>query len=629
MSLNVMVAQTISKFSTRLVIFFHSFLLCFLFASPAIASQVLVEDFNDGNIDGWIEVEEPTAPCNSSWQVVNGQLRFSIIGQMCGTHLMPSDELWGDMGDNYEIELDYWNILGTDHNLAFRFTPREGSLDWYGFHFITPNLIVLERVYPSTNGVSNHVSYPFPTKTSPYHLKITVVQGRIEFEIDGVKVLDYQHEERFPNGRFAFRVTAGYDNSSITYFDNLKITKISENSEISIPYFSQTSEPWGDDLFDSLQTTISDVGCSVTSAVMILQSYGLDVLPNGTPLDPGSLNQWLIQRNRHGYNGGLNFLDIADISEEIVKYLESQGKTFEFDALQYHRVENIDYQQLDNMLSAKLQPVIFEEKQSLSSSGKHFTVARGVINSQTDYLISDPLVEGRDHFLKPPSQLESVRYFEPSNTNLSGLLLQADKELNISIVSPNGQTADSDSNNIDGAVFKLQGPIANSLNPNIVSGPSQWELDYTTPQEGEYTISLTTDNSGWYEFWLFAYNKDGDSQLHKQRIYLDSNQSATYILNYSQTGSDISVLTKKVSFAQFIEDIKTAEKNGWIKNHGIATSLIAHTKTAERFQTTSISMTRTMLDMIEKLISTTYQKHITEQGRQFLLSELHWLVSSL
>lgn len=57
---------------------------------------------------------------------------------------------------------------------------------------------------------------------------------------------------------------------------------------LSVPQFLQEDPRWGQDQLASTPSTVGGEGCAVSSAAMVLASYGLDV-------DPGRLNKFLTQ----------------------------------------------------------------------------------------------------------------------------------------------------------------------------------------------------------------------------------------------------------------------------------------------------------------------------------------------
>ena len=214
-----------------LIILLLHLLFGFNLVFPKIVSAtVLTENFNDGNTDGWVVVNEPgRTPCSAPWIVENGELLIEINQGSCTKHLVPTDILWNNLGDEYEIEVDMRSGGGTDHNIAFRFNIIPPNInEWYDYHFSFPNNITLERV--PTGTTSDSVRYNFSHNVT-YHLKILVKTGNIKLSINDEVVQDYHYDpsqERFPSGKFAFRAGTGSDPYSKTYFDNLTVKSIDE-----------------------------------------------------------------------------------------------------------------------------------------------------------------------------------------------------------------------------------------------------------------------------------------------------------------------------------------------------------------------------------------------------------------
>lgn len=181
------------------------FVFFFLFSNKTFAShKTFSESFNDGSLNGWIRINDPDrAPCAAPWVVKDGMAGISINQFSCTTNLMPNDALWNDLGDNYIFELDMKFIVGTDHNIAFRFTPSAPSNDWYDLHFQSPGDFVLERINPGTYDTFVPGNYP---NIRTYHIKIIVNENNIKVFIDGILVRDYTSVvDRFPKGRIALR----------------------------------------------------------------------------------------------------------------------------------------------------------------------------------------------------------------------------------------------------------------------------------------------------------------------------------------------------------------------------------------------------------------------------------------
>ncbi|MDR0463147.1 MAG: C39 family peptidase [Pseudomonadales bacterium] len=111
----------------------------------------------------------------------------------------------------------------------------------------------------------------------------------------------------------------GYQTMS---FDNFFIMDHSQDQFLPVTYFSQLDPIWKDDELGNAgrfgkNMTIGSHGCAITSAAMIFHHHGLTHLPNGTDLNPQTLNGWL--RDNGGYHAGtlLIWEKLSQLSAEI------------------------------------------------------------------------------------------------------------------------------------------------------------------------------------------------------------------------------------------------------------------------------------------------------------------------
>lgn len=77
--------------------------------------------------------------------------------------------------------------------------------------------------------------------------------------------------------------------------------------ELPVPIFAQGDPRWRNDLLGSTTDTMHAVGCAVSSAAMVLASYGIDT-------DPGRLNQFLTANGGYTPEGWLYWEKAADVA---------------------------------------------------------------------------------------------------------------------------------------------------------------------------------------------------------------------------------------------------------------------------------------------------------------------------
>jgi Peptidase_C39 like family len=158
--------------------------------------------------------------------------------------------------------------------------------------------------------------------------------------------------------------------------------------EIPVPTFRQGDERWRHDLLGPTPGTLGAEGCAVSSAAMVLASYGYDT-------DPQRLNAFLKTNEGYTPQGWLYWEKAAEIAAGRVR----------------HAYEDLpSYDLIDSNLQ-RGNPVIVRLR--LPSRITHFVVIAG--KQGFDYLIRDPGA-GASKGLYPlrefGSPIEALRFYE-------------------------------------------------------------------------------------------------------------------------------------------------------------------------------------------------------------------------
>src|SRR5579872_2302110 len=252
---------------------------------------------------------------------------------------------------------------------------------------------------------------------------------------------------------------------------NLNLNNYTLNS-LPIPLLKQTSNPWQAQEYDTAHIwnptdpTINAWGCALTSAVMILQYYGIYTIPgtNFTPLDPGTLNNWL-KSQPDGYvgTGWVNWLALSRFS----KLAASEHIVSSFDALEYQRTQGGNIAQLTQDINHNM-PDILEEP-------GHFIVAKGINGNTFD--INDPYYNRTTLNNGYNNTFLSLGRYIPSQTDLSYIMLTADPGVTLTVKDSHG--------NIVGSSF-TQSAIKDPLQANKTNTPLKFYY-LGKPDSGTYT----------------------------------------------------------------------------------------------------------------------------------------------
>ena len=158
--------------------------------------------------------------------------------------------------------------------------------------------------------------------------------------------------------------------------------------ELNVPSFRQADDRWRKDKLGNTPATLGAEGCAVTSAAMVLASYGADT-------DPGRLNKLVTEANGYEGAGWLVWEKAAEVTGDIAR------KAYEAEP---------SYRLIDENLWRR-NPVIVRLR--LESGTTHFVVIAG--KEGYDYLTRDPgagAAKGLYPLKEFGSKIEALRFYE-------------------------------------------------------------------------------------------------------------------------------------------------------------------------------------------------------------------------
>jgi hypothetical protein len=158
-------------------------------------------------------------------------------------------------------------------------------------------------------------------------------------------------------------------------------------TEIPGPIFRQADERWRSDLLGPTTGTLGGEGCAVSSAAMVLASYGIDT-------DPQRLNAFLKTNDGFTEQGWIYWEKAAELAPERVRHVYEDLPT-------YHLIDA-------NLCAGN--PVIVRLHQP--RGGTHFVVIAG--KDGFDYLTRDPgggAAKGLYPLREYGSKIEALRFY--------------------------------------------------------------------------------------------------------------------------------------------------------------------------------------------------------------------------
>lgn len=579
--------KTILALSLIIFIFF------FLIPRSAYASTIFSDDFENGS---------------SKWNVLLGNwvIRDGKYGAIAPDTYHNAESLANlDITTpDYSIELDMYPIRGIDRTIRFR---RDSNIisGVYDMHFTNDGIIANYGLH------SNYVlvNHPYEDNYS-YHIKVILKGQRFQFLIDNQVIFDFVDSNYVFDGHESFSlVVATGTVPTEAYFDNVRIytDQNEDDSSLNVPLLKQTDPLWKDEIYDSANVWspgnpfISRWGCAITSAAMVLNYNNINKLPDGTDLNPKSLNSYL-KSVPDGYvrNGATNWIRVANIA----KLAKFQNPNFQYDALEY-LWHNNDNSILDQDLANNIPDIL---QVTMPNNGMHFVVAKG--NDNGEIQINDPGFNNNTLASYGNTYVSSRRYI-PANSDLSYIMLVVNPNVVLDLKNSVGDSVGDSI--VEEPIGDLEGTLQNPVGPLKT-------FYLPKPESGQYTLSVTSPDGNPFTLDEYFYDKDGNVKVSTVSGAGDN----IYVVNFDKDDSNNSSSHELVTFDSLRQEIVNGYNNHEI-DFGTHIALISLLDNAQKAKKVEIS--KKMLDQMLHLI--TFDKTISYNFSQELITDIYILNNSL
>ena len=573
---------------------------------PESGSELLfADDFSQG-LGQW----QLARGAWSDWQVVDGWLQGTAANPFYITELTPKPEHWL-AADHYQYQFDFQIISGQDQNWSFGCTDTH---NWYEAHLFSGDLFLTKlsadlQVFNRQTEVSLQ-----PNQT--YQVKISFRQGRVKIWIDGQLVLD-QYDYTYQPGlsRISVKTTSGASYPTQVRFDNVWVYSLSAPEQVDLPVasFKQTDDRWAEHIYNSatawaVNPTIGRWGCALSSMAMVFDYFDLKHLPDGTELNPDSLNQWL-QSQSDGYiQGAVNWL----AGSRLTRLISDRFSTDQLlPKLEYRRITNPSQQDMLSILQHNRPPIV--------NIPGHFLVSRGYqLADQLELAIVDPAYDYS--FLSEHQELVlSAGDYQPAQSDLSYFLLVYQPGLLVDLTDEQGQSL------IGQQV--VQDTVAEFGQDAGEFSSSQVFHYFPQPESGSYQLHVTPEEPGSFQFDTYLYNQQGQhQQLNRQEIALAAGStspggqlSSHFSLDFNkQNMADNQLTTQQTAdFTAFIDQLEQAKDLGQIPCSYIYHQLRSAAQLASELQPDEIAGRDRYRQLLIKYLSL-YQPQL----KQTVLAEL-------
>jgi hypothetical protein len=470
--------------------------------------QVLESSRFDDPSKTCLERDGPT-----HWEERDGGLGVLINESLpCQTVIAPKDpQYFGTrrFALNFTMKID---DAGHDHNILVLWKDRDNFSD---FHLIGQN-IEYEKIVggKAVYSVSTRLALG-PQSTHSYRVEHDESTGVTKLWRDNkpiFTVIEPDDIPELPSAWIGLRASVGQQRTSDVTFSQFRFENLGRTFTTTVPLFKQNDPRWKDLEYDHAQSwssekpTIARWGCALTSAVMVLHSYGIKQFPDGTALLPDALNSWLLtQKDGYFAEGHLNWRALTRLVKQIAEVHGTTKLEFTYEL----PVDALGW--LTQTLESG-RPIILD-------LGGHFVVSHQAGAGEYDFLIHDPLypfVKLKDY----KNLYLSARLFTPSQTDLSAITVVAPLSTSLQFF---------DKNNSPLMATKILLPPLEGDNHEALQ-----LYDLPKPPLENVQIRVQSSDALTVPLTVFTYNSIGQGKKSDILLDIQSSDGKDIILPWSQ-----------------------------------------------------------------------------------------------
>lgn len=545
---------------------------------PSHSKLIFADDFELG-LGRWQLVRGQP----SHWQInFLNQLEASIPSPSTVSEMTPLDLFWQGEQCNYRLEFEVRAMTDADVNWVWGF---EDINNWYELHFYGDHVHLVRL---RNNQVVLHHTQDFTLERNKTH-KVVIIfdQGLVQTWVGNEMIINHQDPTYENNtGKISFKATTGAAYPTFVWFNKLRVYSLDLEPEQFLPMtaFKQYQQPWRDDEYNHAlewhrwgdwrrlnpeqpptQVTMYHWGCAVSSLAMVMRYHGLESLPSGEDLDPGSLNQWL-RREADGYvgQGSLNWLAGTRLSRLI-----SQANPNSVPKLEYHRHYS--------NLKPYLQSMIDQGRPGILQIPGHFLVGQGYLQQdeqQLDFYISDPAYS-HTVFSQHDQPMVSLVDLQPTHTDQSYIMILHSIDVQLELVDAvtlqpiEGllfqDTVANPFYEFDGCL-ELEDQDANYPYECAHHQSAMVTTYFSQPDSGEYLLDVINSSQDLQRLEIFLYDQQAAvmmiDRFLKFDLHQDSNEQLELSFNKEQLFESYVVGESQPDFAGFFDQLETLYLEG-------------------------------------------------------------------
>ena len=389
---------------------------------------------------------------------------------------------------------------------------------------------------------------------------------------------------------------------------------------------------WGDAPYDhmfkpvpfpNVPYTIGEMGCALTSAVMLVNYYAEQQHVNVQPFNPFDLDSFL-RDTLGGYDaeGGIEPWAVA-------AFARLHGIQMYFSG------ELTDEQRLNEEL-LKCNPVMLWVS-SRGARPDHWVLATRRHPDLSTYEIRDPGgYTGGDTLAAFDNSAYAMWLFSPTRPQtIGGMKVVAYSPIELLITDPSGRrtgvTDPTTGESVRDIPTSSYGHyvLRDDVGHSAIT-PETKAARIVAPEPGDYRLRTTGTGLGTYGLDFLSYDNDGGATLVSTTGITGPGSVVDYVVNYDGTPGHQGSVKRVATFASAIDDVVNSRGLGLIDNSGIANALKAKLDEASRAAAASnLPSARGVLTAFVNLVTAQTGKHIIGIAPQVLLEDAASLESEL
>ncbi len=483
----------------------------------AAQTKIYTEDFTASPLQNWQVVQnkqwsDPQKPCMyrttpAEWTVTQGKAKIQLDSPPCVTDFAPTNlDLRGLSEYTVDFKLNLAGSIDMDRSFVFLW---QNPNNWYDLKMYGNSFQVQKVVNGQVYQLPNSLAH-FPVQPNrEYQFSILVVpQQRIKVTVEGQVILDIGEQAPFiqPTApeTVALRGGVGAVPQSISIFDDVIVSAdvpTETSTSLNVPLFKQTDPIWRTDEYDhghlwASDSTMNRWGCAVTSMAMILKHYGISQLPDGQPTTPEKLNNWLREQADGYINGSVNWLAVTRLTRLMSGVLNTPK-------LEFTRADGSQTQMVD--LAKK---EILAEKPVILHIPGHFFVADGINAVAKTLMIKDPAYTYTllSQHQQNHDEVDSIRRFQPSHTDLSYLFITFPEGANIEVKNSKGEVVQTQPTTEYLQAFEDD-------HKGAEKSPVLQQILIAKPESDTYSLTIKQSEAKSYQLGIYSYDIAGNVKV--------------------------------------------------------------------------------------------------------------------